>query len=174
MKTAPLFLLSLVFISGWIASCDKSDNVGSGEVAFYLLDDFDTLNVDCAIDESTVVLESEELIEYSWLLSYDPVEYVFRISDEAVEVIENMEHSVFGIPFGVAADGELIYTGYFWPSYSSLICQWITIDPLLIGMDNGFHVRLGYPGQIDGVDIPDRRNDPRILEIFRSYGKLVE
>jgi len=28
-------------------------------------------------------------------------------------------------------------------------------------------VKLGYPGQIDGVLIPDRRKDIRILDILR-------
>ena len=174
MKTTPLFLFSLACILGLFSSCDESNKVVSGGVAFHLLVSYDTLDVGCAIDESTVVLESEDLIEYFWLISYDLVDYVFEISDEAIGAIENLEHSVFGIPFGVAVDGELIYTGYFWPSYSSLGCQWITVDPILASMDHGFRVRLGYPGQLDDAEIPDRRNDPRILDIFRRDGKLLE
>ena len=76
--------------------------------------------------------------------------------------------------FAVAADEELAYTGYFWPGYSSMGCQWITTDPLFIGNRNTMTMGLGYPGLIEGTSIPDNRNDPRILEIFRADGKLIE
>jgi hypothetical protein len=40
--------------------------------------------------------------------------------------------------------------------------------------DNELWVELGYPGPIDGVEIPDERNHPLILDIFRRDGKLIE
>ena len=157
----------------WITSCDRANEV-TGEVSFYLLETFNTVGDDCPIDESSVVLEAEPLITYDGLTWYDANEYEFGITEEVMETIKNMEQSVFGVPFGVTAGGELVYTGYFWPAYSSLACPWTTIDPVFMEMNHSLRVRLGYPGSIEGAEITDRRNDPRILEIFRRDGKLIE
>jgi len=66
----------------------------------------------------------------------------------------------------------LIYTGYFWPSYSSVSCDWVIIDPLSVYSGNKIHVILSYPGQNAGVNIPDKRNDSRIIQIFQKDHKL--
>ncbi len=155
-------------------SCDKQGNDATGIVEFFLLEAYETVGEGCEIEQGSAKLETAPLIRYADLLQYDAGETTFTISPDAKETIDSMEHSVFGVPFGVTAGGELIYTGYFWPAYSSLGCQWIIIDPLFFRGENKLVVELGYPGQIDGVAIPDHRNDPRILEIFRRDGKLVE
>ena len=157
-------------------SCDrKRDDVG-GVVELYLLEDFQTAGERCAIDNSTVHLQGEPLIGYDDLLGYDPEDHAFHVSGAALDAVENLQHSVWGIAFGVTANGELVYTGYFWPMYSSLSCQWVIIDPIHMMMagDGTMRVELGYPGLIEGAEIPDSRNDPSILAIFRRDGKLIE
>ena len=81
-----------------------------------------------------------------------------------------MEHSIGGIAFAVTANEELVYTGYFVPSYSSASVQWIVIDPLFWHLTNRMYVNLGYPGLFEGAVIPDHRNDERILKIFAGMG----
>ena len=146
----------------------------AGEVELYLLSSFSTIGEGCAIEESSVELNTRALIPYQDLLSYEPATCTFNLSLAAADTVKNLEHSVRGIAFAVTADGELVYTGYFWPSYSSLACQWITTDPLFIFGEKQLKMGLAYPGLMDGENIPDRRNDPHILEIFRNDGKLIE
>jgi hypothetical protein len=52
------------------------------------------------------------------------------------------------------------------------MCQWVVADPLFIENDHGLMINLGYPGTWEGYEIPDKRNDPRILETFKQDGKL--
>lgn len=173
MKTVLFRLLPIIGFLFLIPSCEKSEKI-SGEVEFYLLKSFETVDNTCEISASSVDLESYPLIAYSDIKSYSSKDYVFRVTNDAVETIEALEHSVLGLPFAVTADDELIYTGYFWPSYSSAMCQWIVIDPLMWGGNNELHVELGYPGTFEGVVIPDERNNEKILDIFRRDGKLKE
>lgn len=114
------------------------------------------------------------MLPYSDFLTYDPNTFSFNISDAAKETIKKLEHSVHGIAFAIKANNVLIYTGYFWPGYSSASCDWVVIDPMRLNLDNILDVRLGYPGLIEGQVIPDKRNDHRILEIFNSDNKLIK
>ena len=166
--SVPLALSILILVS-----CDKEPNV-SGEVELFLLESFATLDQTCAIDQSAAVLKNEPLISYSEFSSYNSEKYVFTISDKAALAVENLEHSVFGLPFAVVADHEIAYTGYFWPAYSSLGCQWIVIDPLMWQGKNELHVVLGYPGPLEGSEISDERNNQLIIDIFNRDGKLID
>jgi hypothetical protein len=157
-------------------SCERGEV--TGVVELYLLESYETVDgphqTGCRIDRSSAELESRPLIHYSDFLSYDPDEHLFRVSKDARDAVREMEHSVHGVAFGVTAGDELIYTGYFWPGYSSATCDWIVIDPIWSDMSNELRVQLGYPGMMEGWEIPDRRDDPRILAIFRRDGKLIE
>ena len=171
MKIATIFLLGIIGLI--FNSCEKNnlDSV-EGNVEFYLLESYQTIGNSCQIDESTVVTKAEPLIRYADLISYDPDHHVFDISGEANAAIRNMHYPVTGIAFAIKANNILIYTGYFWPGYSSLGCSWITIDPIMVDVGNTIEVKLGYPGLIEGEEIPDKRNDQRILNIFKRDHKL--
>jgi len=71
-------------------------------------------------------------------------------------------------------DNEIVYTGYFWPSLSSISCNWIVIDPVSTEINNEMKVELGYPSPAYGTDIPDKRNSNQIIDVFRRDNKLVE
>lgn len=178
MQKWTLYLVLLAMVLLLPVSCEKNDPGVTGGVELYLLESYETADgpcqIGCRIDRSTAELEKQPLICYSDFLSYDPDEHVFGISEQAMETIENIEHSVHGVAFGVTAGDELVYTGYFWPGYSSATCDWIVIDPIWLYQGNELKVQLGYPGMMEGWEIPDKRNDPRILAIFRRDGKLIE
>lgn len=157
-----------------LPGCEKNQTNVTGEVELYLLQSYSTIDQTCAIDASSVELKDKPLISYSDFKSYDAKEYIFKISDRASKAVESLEHDVSGLPFAVVADNQLIYSGYFWPSYSSAMCQWIVIDPFMISGKNELRLRLGYPGPVEGVEIPDERNHELILGIFRRDGKLIE
>ncbi|HBL75174.1 MAG: hypothetical protein A2W90_05850 [Bacteroidetes bacterium GWF2_42_66] len=171
--------ITILFFTGIIGlvfnSCEKNnlDSV-KGNVEFFLLESYETIGNSCQIDESTVITKAEPLISYADLISYNPDHHVFELSSEAKAAIQNIHHTVFGNAFAIKADNILIYTGYFWPGYSSLGCNWVTIDPLMIGLDNAIEVKLGYPGTIQGQEFEDRRNDQRILNIFKRDHKLED
>jgi len=174
MKQQLSFYIIVGILCLGFLGCDKNDNQNKndGVIEFYLLDTFAKIDNSCQIDETTVITESSPLVYYSDILSYDSADYTFELSDRAIDAIENLEHSVIGLAFAVKANNILIYTGYFWPSYSSASCDWIVMDPTMLGIGNKIQVRLGYPGLIQGQIIPDKRNDKRIINILESDNKL--
>lgn len=176
MKNAFTYFILVTLSTIVITGCHKSEKEVTGDVELYLLDSWENIGQSCEIDASSVGIDSVPLIRYADFVSYNSIANVFRITDNAREAVEALEFPVNGRAFGFYADDELIYTGYFWPAYSSLSCQWIVIDPFILdwGLDNELHVELGYPGLTEGVDIPDERNNEKILAIFRRDGKLIE
>lgn len=174
MKLAPVsgFALAILLLS--FPACDKDSGTAKGEVELYLLESYENQDESCAIDNSSVEIEKKPLIAYSGFLSYNSKKHIFTLSESAAGKVQDLEHSVFGLPFAIVANDELIYTAYFWPAYSSASCQWIIADPLMFSGENELHVQLGYPGLFEGVEIPDERNNEAILEIFRADGKLID
>lgn len=155
-------------------SCEKINSETGTGVEIYLLESFETMEQSCGIDPGSVVLADDPLVLYSDIISYHSKDYYFKITEEARAAIDSLELSVAGVPFAITAEGELVYTGYFWPSYSSLSCQWIIIDPVIPTSKNKIWLKLGYPGLIEGSFITDERNNETILTILRRDGKLIE
>ena len=176
MKTFYFLTIILVGISFILSGCDKdeTDNIKGKDVELYLIESYETIDNSFQIDENSVITKTSPLMYYSDFISYDSNNYIFVISNESKNKIQNLEHSVHGLAFAVKVDTKLIYTGYFWPSYSSQSCNWVIIDPFSISSSNEIEVRLGYPGLVVGEEIPDRRNDNQILDVLRRDNKLME
>jgi hypothetical protein len=166
-----LIYLTFGLLALIVNGCEKDSN-SNQKVELYLIDNYSKIGTTYQINESSVIMKGSPLIYYTDILSYDSTEFIFELSDRAVGAIKNLEHSVHGLAFAIKADNKLIYTGYFWPSYSSTSCGWIVIDPLTTSIGNKMQVRLGYPGLIQGQIIPDKRNDQRIIQIFKQDNKL--
>lgn len=164
----------LLILSSLIVTGCETGGEGDGAVELYLLESYETVGGSCEIAASSVVIRDTPLIPYDDFMVYNSDDHLFLITDEAKAAVQGLQHPVSGLAFAVTAGREIVYTGYFWPSYSSLGCNWVVIDPLMIFGDNELRVRLGYPGVIEGSDIPDHRNDRRILGPFRRDGKLLE
>ncbi|MEZ5072994.1 MAG: hypothetical protein R2751_19125 [Bacteroidales bacterium] len=162
----PAFLLAALF------SCERMSADVKGDVNLYLIESFETLDASGAISTDNLELETRALIAYKDLTQYDSGSCEFTITHQARDILDDMEFPVNGVPFAVLAGKEIIYTGYFWPSYSSASCQWVVIDPFMSSGSYKLRVQLGYPGQFEENTIPDYRNHPRILEIFERDGKL--
>jgi hypothetical protein len=173
MKAKLIFSLFGLFLL-FAYSCEKSEsNANSnGRVELYLIHNYSRIDNSSQINENTVVTEQAPLIHYSDIISYDSTECIFELSDRAIEAIKDLEHSVHGLAFAIKANDTLIYTGYFWPSYSSASCDWLVIDPFMTSIGNNIQVRLGYPGLIQGQTIQDKRNDRRIIRILKHDNKL--
>ncbi|RLD61025.1 MAG: hypothetical protein DRJ01_08670 [Bacteroidetes bacterium] len=176
MKRQIIFFALIVMFFLLFIACNKKEGskIISGGVELYLLESYETIGNTFQINESTVITKKSPLINYSNFIFYDLRNHVFKISDNAKQSIQNIEFSVHGLAFAIKADNNLIYTGYFLPSYSSMSCNWIVIDPTMLSLGNELKVELGYPGQIEGTIIPDKRNDKQILDIFKRDNKLIE
>jgi len=175
MKQQISFIVLVVTLTSIFIACNKNENTDpkDGKVELFLLDSYKTIGNSYQIDEKTIITKSKPLVTYSDFLSYDSKTFSFKISDTAKENIKNLNHSVYGIAFAIKANNVLMYTGYFWPSYSSASCDWVVIDPGMLTLSNELSVQLGYPGFREDQIIPDNRNDQRILDIFASDGKLI-
>ena len=154
--------------------CEKEEIDSDGKIELYLLESYSKVGNSYQIDETTIKTQISPLISYADFISYNSSNFTFELSDKAKNTIENMEHSVHGVAFAVKANGTIIYSGYFWPSFSSASCDWIVIDPLMSSVGNKITVSLGYPGLAQGQAIPDKRNDSRIIKIFKSDNKLID
>jgi len=169
-----IFFTLILFISFF--SCDKNNDFvnSKGDVELFLIKEFEKSSPMFQIDQSTVVTEPIPLLHYEDFLSYDNSSFKFEISENGQLKVKNLNHSVHGIAFALKANNELIYTGYFWPSYSSMSCDWYIIDPISIEYNGTCSVMPGYAWTLDFTAIPDMRNEPRILDIFRRDHKLIE
>ena len=176
MKRQVLFIALFVTFNSIFIACDKNENTNpkDGGVELFLLDSYQTIgSTYYQIDEKTIVTKTQPLLTYSDFLSYEPNTYTFKISDTAKETIKSLKHSVHGIAFAIKANNVLIYSGYFWPSYSSASCDWVVIDPMMLLISNELTVQLGYSSSKVEL-IPDKRNDKRILDIFTNDDKLIK
>jgi hypothetical protein len=159
-----------------LISCDKDYNSQpSGKsIDFYYISEYKKEENSFKIIDSSVVISQTKIINYSDIISYSSKNHTFTISDSISDKLSVFENNPFhGRPFALAIDKEIIYTGYFWASYSSLGCDWITIDPIDFSGKNKLTVTLGYPGLIQGDLIPDKRNDSRLLKTLKQDNKLI-
>lgn len=170
-KTIAMKIYCLILSVFVILGCTKEKSKVVGEVELYLIESYSTVDYH-EIDESSVTTQIYPIVKYADFVSYDSNLHEFKITSDAAETIKNLEHSVHGLPFAIKANNELIYTGYFWPSYSSVLCTWVTIDPLMVEYSQSLVVNIGYPGSYVSYFTPDKRNDARIINIFKRDGKL--
>lgn len=169
MKPAYLLFCLLIIAAGCEVterSLDVEPEVGE-VVEFYLIENYMTGMYDATIDEKGATLKDTVLIGYDEILWYNSRTFSFKIADEALKRLRHYD------AFAVTVDREIIYTGYFWTSLSSRSVNWVVVD-LLMSKNSVISVELGYPGKIEGTEIRDRRNDPRILNVLKRDNKLIE
>ena len=165
----------ILFLLGILAGCERYQSArqqGNG-LEFYLIADFQKVGTSAKIINSTVKLSDSVIIYYDEIESYNSDTYTFTVTESCADKLNDFENNhIHGTPFAVTVDKEIIYTGYFWCSFSSASVDWVTIDPLNYSGKNHLRVSLGYPGLFEGDFIPDNRNDHRILDFLRADGKL--
>lgn len=162
-------LLFILTIASIFPSCNK-DNVNAGEtVEIYLLKSYEIMAAKCQIDPSLSVLQDVAIIKNQDILAYSQTEYTFTLTDTAIQKMKVLRDKM---PFAVTVDKQVIYYGFFKPSFSSSSCnESITMD-LAWTSDNEIYLRLGYPGLLQGVSIEDKRNAPKLIAALEKQGKL--
>ena len=169
-----LIILFIIFLAGGCEKYQSQRMPGSG-LEFYRIKDYQKEGTGFKIIESSVRISDTVLIYYDEILSYDPGTYTFTVTRECADRLNDFElNQIHGTPFAVTVNKQVVYTGYFWCGFSSTGVNWVTIDPLNFTGKNQLRVSLGYPGPIFGDNIPDDRNDARIISLLRNDGKLEE
>jgi len=95
------------------------------------------------VDERTIQLKDSPLLAYEDILSYEPESYTLTLSDNGKEAM--FDQNVYGEAFAIVVDDQIVYTGFIWPGYFSMACNWVIIDPLFLSLGNKVNVDLGYP-----------------------------
>lgn len=168
IKPIIILITSLLFLL--LNGCQKEEFSAGMGVEFYLVENYQ-LTESGAIDESTVVTQSKPSIYYSDILSYNSQKYTFEVSTKitnALGATKDIDKSIIGKPFALKVNGEIIYTGFFWSWFYSSFP--IGIAAFTMYDTNDMRMELF---DID-KNIPDNRNDERILSVLRKDGKLIE
>ena len=173
MGQLPRIIILLGFAI-YFSACQKERDLNIQYInvkglSLYLIDSYESTGSH-AIDESSIKVNKDALLSDEDFVSYDSSHHSFTISTSAMQMIQDLEHSTSGIPFALLADGALVYSAYFWPSYSSASCDWIVTDPLSMP-DNTMSMKLGYASA--ATDIPDRRNHRRLINALDATGRLI-
>jgi hypothetical protein len=172
MKKLNFYLLSLLFVLSTACDNTLTQSDSEAKVELYLIETYTKHEKSLQIVESSVVTQQQPLIAYNDIVSYNSSDNKFELSKKAIETIKNLQTPINGLPFAIKANNEIVYTGYFWPSVSSAICDCIVIDPMMLYAGNKIHVQLGYPGLFEHMKIDDKRNDTRIISILKKDRKL--
>ena len=119
------------------------------------------------------LLENDELvISDKDIIFYNKTSHEVKLTEEGVKKVKALRVPVSGRPFVIKLDGEEIYGGSFWISFSSLAYSGIVIDTLMIE-NNTIKIEKGYPSSefFEGVD---PRDNSEIFDYFEKVGKLTE
>ena len=168
-----LFILIITASLGLI-SCKENDSNHS-KIEIYLLKSYQKANNSYQITTESLVLNDTALIKDSEIYSYNKTNYTFKISEIKAKWLSDFEkNEIHGKAFAVTIDKTVIYTGYFWASFSSSSVDWVVIDPLNYSGQNQLVVQIGYPGLFPGMSIPDLRNDNRIIDLLSKTNRLYK
>jgi hypothetical protein len=115
------------------------------------------------------VLEEVPLVKNSEILFYEPSSSTFKLIKNIQPGLDTLD-SFHG--FAVTVDGDPMYYGIFHPMYmSSILFGIATINPTFIE-DSKLKVEFAYPEGYQFFQTIDKRNDARILDAFRTSGRL--
>jgi hypothetical protein len=169
------FILISILLSQILLGCkkDHSSPDSNSVIEIYLLKTYSKDGISSKIINESVVLEDQALINDNDIYSYNQTTCTFTISAAKAQWLNDFQtNKTHGKAFAVTVNKNIIYTGYFWAGFSSASVDWIVIDPLNYTGKNTLTVKIGYPGLFPGMNIPDLRNDPRIIEVLRSTNRL--
>jgi hypothetical protein len=171
MKNGLLYILLTMLLSVSCRNNTPEITSPTGDtVDIYLLDSYQKKDY-LKIDESTIVLKSTPLVAYADIVSYDSTNHVLKVTDIGKNAITSLQQSGIRMAFAVKARGSVIYTGYFWSSIMSSSCDWTVMNILELPTKNQMNVSLEYPDPF--ANVADRRNDKRIIDVFKGDNKLI-
>jgi len=166
-------LIILVFVAAIFSGCNKSGSASGSKVEIYVLKSFtrtlDTSRQMGIILIEDAVLQDQPLVKNSDILFYERSTSSFKLLKNIQPQLDTLDafHA-----FAVTVDGEPVYFGTFHPMYlSSILYGGATINPNYIE-NNKLKVDFAYHDMFPFLMSLDKRNDPKILDAFRSSGRL--
>ena len=169
-----LVILGLILLTnGQNTEMDKSGEVidtnqsieTDNRFAIYLVKDLDP-KAAAETDINDLQLQEIPIITDKDIKAYRFSDHSFELNNEEVFRSMNDLVPVTGIPFVVVADGERIYIGAFWTTFSSYATFLPHIDVIL----RPFSIKLDYVKGAKNIDDP--RSDKRIYNVLNETGKL--
>ncbi len=170
MKTSTFTILVCFLLT--LVSCTTAPSTPVFEEGFaiYLL--AENISPQQPVDLGLLELAQPAILTTKDIVSYTQATHEIELTQKGYLTISALPLPVTGISFAACVNGQPIYTGAFWPGYSSLSFAGIVIDPILASKEHPFiHIQLGYPGS-DFFEALDPRSDPRILQALHRAGKL--
>ena len=169
MTRIAFLLLTLAAFS----CCNKAASVSGKKVEIYVLSSFtrvlDTSRQMGIIRIEDPVLHAEPLVKNSDILFYERSTSSLKLLRNIQPVLDTLDafHA-----FAVTVDREPIYYGSFRPMYlSSILYGTATINPNYLE-NNKLKIDFAYLDTYPFLETLDKRNDPRIIDAFRSSGRL--
>ncbi len=125
-------------------------------------------------DVTSLPYQAEPILQMDDITLYHAATHAFELTAAGKRQLAALKVPVSGLPFVVCVDGEAIYAGAFWASYSSLsYFESVVLNVTFAHTEEPLRLDLGYPGPspelYTGIDL---RSDPRILAAFEKAGKL--
>lgn len=154
-----------------LSSCTDSTSPGPArDLAIYTLQDT-TLSAAAVWDRPLegLVLASQPFVTAEDITSYRWSTHEYTVTatiDSQLAALQWPPGPTGGIPFVVVAGHERIYLGAFWYAHSSLMPQVPYIDVLLFP----YRIR----SAAGGLATDDKRSDPRIYQVLKTTGILIE
>ena len=162
-------LLFILVLTSCCLSCKKDKIKAGGTVEIYLLKTIQIVPGKCQIEASASILQDTATIKNHDILGYSQTNYEFKLTDTAIQKVRSLRDFT---PFAVTVDKQVIYYGFFKPSFSSSTCH----NSITMDVDwttgNNISLRLGYPGPLQGGTIDDQRNNPKLIATLKNQGKL--
>lgn len=161
-----LGVLAVLLILGCTAGCVEPP---TGEFAIYLTAKDLSVQEVGELDLQQIELQSRPIVSSADILSYLKDSHEMMLTEEGAQRVEHVETTTLGRPFVVCVGEERVYSGAFWPMWSSASYDGIVIEVPLMNRQT-VQLRRGYPSA-DQFRGPDPRSDPRILRALRQSGK---
>ena len=116
--------------------------------------------------DAVLVVSTADIVSYTW------ASHTLELAPAAYRRIEVMLPPTSGTAFAACVGRACVYTGAFWPAYSSQSYDGVVINVAPVWPGAGrIQISLGYPGG-DFFKGPDPRSDSRIREALERAGKL--
>lgn len=155
MKQYNFFILTLFLIS--LTCCWQKEAQESG-IYFY-----------------SASKRDDVIIKYSEIIGYDSTRYIFQISKQAWERInDTISNHYFSERYeiGIALNDKALYKATFIPPHNSMIFSSIITFRL---EEPGFiYMKAGYPGNLEIFTGDDLRNNQELINYMGNDNKLIK
>jgi hypothetical protein len=130
-----------------------------------------------SFDPAEVALDPAAVVTDADILAYDVGRHVLQLAYPRADLVSRIEPiPASGVPFVLNLDGAPVFGGWFWSTVSSQICcQCVIIVSEFYREDVGeSEIALEYVDQLKVTPPPpDHREDARLLDHFRTSGRLL-